>query len=139
VVVWRAHVIRFEFAGEWHTTDHDPAVELRDLRILFCVFLAGAVVCGRISTHGWLDDRVDHRRFLAGDLLVLPFAITTVAVATTSHLDLLTYLVPVTIGALLIAAFVLPALPWMRAPGKPIIEPVPGPARPDRAPPPPAP
>lgn len=132
VEVWRGHVMRFELADEWHSTDEEPTVVLDDWRVLICVFTAGAAVCGRISAHRWLGDHVNHERFLAGDLLVLLSVVATIIVAATSHLMLLTYLVPFTIGALLVSALALPALPWMRAPSKPRVpappEPDPGPA-----------
>lgn len=119
VAVWRSHVIRFEFADAWHTTDDAPTVTLDDWRILVCVFTAGAAICGRISVHRWLGNHISHKHFLVSDLLVLPFIVATVVVATTSHLLPLTYLVPFTIAALLVSAFVLPAVPWMRLPSKP--------------------
>lgn len=119
VAVWRGHVVRFEFADAWHTADGDPGVVLDDWRILVCAFTAGAVVCGRISAHLWLGKRVDHRRFLAGDLLMLPFLVAMVVMAATPHPARLAHLVPYTLATLVVSAIALPALPWMRASHKP--------------------
>jgi hypothetical protein len=54
----------------------------------------------------------------AGQVLVLPFAVVAVAVAFTSHPAPLTWLAPVTMGVHLVSAVVLPAVPWVRAPGR---------------------
>lgn len=118
VAVWRGHVMRFELGDEWHKTDEYPSIALGYGRLLICLFTVGAAVCGRMSAHRWLVDHVDRKRFISGDLLVLPFVVTTVVIAFTSHLTLLTYLVPATIAALVLSAVALPALPWMRAPSR---------------------
>jgi hypothetical protein len=120
MVVWHGHVMRYEFADEWHTTDADPDRAITRQRSAVALFALAAAVLGRFVGHWWLRRRrVNHDHFLAGDLLVLPFALATAALAVTGHSTTLAFLAPATLGMLVISLIVLPAIPWMWEPGAP--------------------
>lgn len=119
VVVWHHRVVRFELGGTWHASDNDPDRIADDWRSMVAVFAAVAAVLGRFTTHWWLRRRVDHLRFLVGDLAVLPCAGATLIAAATGHATTLAYLAPLTLTVLAVSVFVLPAVPWISEPGRP--------------------